>query len=198
MAKSNEKLNTKVWLIFVAVFLISMGLLFVLTIDKPIGDEYKPVYEYGGDFVLKNHTGDVALADQRGKVVVLYFGFLSCTEACPVSLGTIVGAIRKLTPEEREKLQVFFISVDPARDDLKSLQQFASFYEKLFAKEKNPNMIMAITGSQEEVDKVTDMYGVYFDLVDLEGSGLGYTVDHSSRFYMIDGDGQLVNQNFAI
>lgn len=171
---------------------LGLALLYLATIDKPIDEEYKPVYEYGGDFVLQNHTGDVALKDYRGKVVVLYFGFLNCTEACPISIGTIYNAIGKLSPAEREKLQVFFISVDPERDDIAALKAFSNFYVDLFKDTSNPTVLSAITGTRENIDAVSKLYGVYFDLVDLEGSGLGYTVDHSSRFYMIGVDGKLV------
>ncbi|PIE47542.1 MAG: electron transporter [Gammaproteobacteria bacterium] len=191
-----DRLSTRrkvsLFVIIMFILMCGLGIFAALTSDQPLGEKFKDISKYGGDFTLHNHTGDISLSDYQGKVVILYFGFLNCTEACPVSMGTIVGAIGKLSHEEREKLQVFFISVDPARDDLESLKQFSDYYAKRFKNEANPNMIMAITGTQDEIDKVSDDYGVFFDLVDLEGSGLGYTVDHSSRFYMIGGDGKLV------
>lgn len=174
------------------VSLLGLGIFAAATSDQPLGEGMKTVSEYGGDFTLRNHMGEISLSDYKGKVVIAYFGFLNCTEACPISMGTVVKAISKLSHEERDKLQVFFISVDPARDDLPALKEFADYYAKRFKNESNPNMIMAITGTEEEIEKVSDDYGVFFDLVDLEGSGLGYTVDHSSRFYMIGGDGKLV------
>lgn len=184
--------KTKLFLASSVISMLGIGLFAAATIDQPLDQKNKAVYDYGGDFVLHNHKGDIALTDFRNKVVVAYFGFLNCTEACPVSMGTIVSAIGKLSHEERDKLQVFFISVDPARDDIEALKEFSDYYAKRFENEKNPNLIMAITGTQDEIDKVSEDYGVFFDLVDLEGSGLGYTVDHSSRFYMIGGDGKLV------
>lgn len=174
------------------ILMCGIGIFAAATSDQPLGEKFKDVSEYGGEFTLRNHMGEISLSDYKGKVVIAYFGFLNCTEACPVSMGTIVSAIGRLNHEEREKLQVFFISVDPARDDLESLKQFSDYYAKRFKNEANPNIIMAITGTEDEIDKVSDDYGVFFDLVDLEGSGLGYTVDHSSRFYMIDGNGKLI------
>lgn len=188
---SNEH-KTKIWLSFAVVFILGLGLFAATTSEQPIGQKHKPIYEYGGDFVLQNHEGDIALKDYRGKIVVAYFGFLNCTEACPLSMATIVRAVDKLTPEQREKLQVFFISVDPKRDDVNALKEFADHYAKRFAEDSNSNIIMAITGTKDNIKKVSDQYGVFFDLVDLEGSGLRYTIDHSSRFYMIGGDGNLV------
>lgn len=172
--------------------LMGLGIVYLTTVEKPIGEKYKPAYEYGGEFTLNSHKGKVSLSDFTGKTVVIYFGFLSCTEACPLSMSTIVGAIKKLTDEEREKLQVLFVSVDPKRDDLKSLHDFSKHYVQKNDKNKNPDIIMGLTGTKAEVDKVSEQYGVFFELVDLEGSGLGYTVDHSSRFYMIDPDGKLL------
>ncbi len=195
MAKNELSNNKKVKysLISVFVFLFAVMLLAVVTWEQPIGQKHKPIYEYGGDFVLRNHTGEVALKDFRNKVVVVYFGFLSCTEACPISMGTIIKATDKLTPEERAKMQVLFVSVDPARDDEKDLKAFADYYAKRFKDDVNPNMILAVTGTQEEIDKLSEQYGVFFDIVDLEGSGVPYTIDHSSRFYMIGGDGKLID-----
>ncbi len=189
---SNNNKKAKLFLLCVILFILAVAVLAVTTIDQPLGEKHKAVYEYGGDFTLRNHKGDVALKDFRGKVVIVYFGFLSCTEACPVSMGTIIKATDKLTPEERAKMQVLFVSVDPKRDDLNDLKEFAKYYEKRFQDDVNPNMIMAITGTQKEIDDLSKQYGVFFKIVDLEGSAVPYTVDHSSRFYMIDGDGKLV------
>lgn len=174
------------------ILMCGIGIFAAATSDQPLGEKFKDVSEYGGEFTLRNHMGEISLSDYKGKVVIAYFGFLNCTEACPISMGTIVKAISKLSHEERDKLQVFFISVDPARDDIDALKEFSDYYAKRFANENNPNIITAITGTEEEIAKVSEDYGVFFDLVDLEGSGLGYTVDHSSRFYMIGGDGKLV------
>lgn len=190
--KISKSHKMKLGLTAAIISILGLTMFAAATSEQPIGEKHKAVYDYGGDFVLKNHTGNIALKDFRGKVVVAYFGFLNCTEACPLSMATIVKAVDKLTPEEREKLQVFFISVDPKRDDIESLKEFADHYAKRFKNDSNPNLIQAITGTQEEIDAVSKQYGVFFDLIDMEGSGLQYTIDHSSRFYMIGGDGDLV------
>ncbi len=189
---SNSNKGLKYFMIGIVILIISIIILAVTNSPQPLGEKHKPAYDYGGDFVLRNHNGDVALKDFRGKVVVVYFGFLSCTEACPISMGTIIKATDKLTPEERAKMQVLFVSVDPKRDDVNDLKEFADYYAKRFKDDVNPNMILAITGTEDEIDKLSKQYNVSFEIVDLEGSAVPYTVDHSSRFYMIDGDGKLV------
>ncbi|MEP3350016.1 MAG: SCO family protein [Marinomonas sp.] len=169
--------------VFAAIFLsISIIVFYVATTTRPIGEKYKPLSELGGPFTLETKQGPFSLSDIEGKVGVVYFGFLSCTEACPASIGVVQAAYKQLTDEERDNVQFLFISVDPERDSLEDLYDFGDYYD---------NDLLALTGTKEEIDKVTSDYGVFFELTDLEGSALGYTVDHSSRFYMIDKQGKL-------
>ena len=71
----------------------------------------------GGDFLLTAHNGrTIRLSDYRGKVLVLVFGFTHCPDVCPTHLLTYAQAMAKLTPEEAKQVQLFFVSVDPARD----------------------------------------------------------------------------------
>lgn len=148
----------------------------------PVGETYKPLSEYGGDFELFGYDRDYTLDDFKGKVVVLYFGFLNCTEACPQSMTVMRTAFNRLTPEELEKVVGVFVSVDPDRDKREDLKDFAEYYHE---------NVVALTGTQANIDIVTERYGVYFELVDLEGSALGYTVDHASRFYLVNEQGTL-------
>lgn len=180
---SRSQINAIILGVGVAM-IVTIILIFILTLEKPLGENYKPVYEYGGDFALQSYQGEISLADYQGKVVVMYFGFLNCTEACPLSMATIAKTLKRLTPEQREQVQVIFVSVDPKRDDLTSLEAFTKYYDD--------QHIIGITGSEAQIKALSEQYGVFFELVDLEGSGLGYTVDHSSRFYLINRQGDLV------
>jgi len=120
------------------------------------------------------------LADYRGKTVVLYFGYASCPDVCPTSLGLLSLALRKLTLEELEKIQVMFISVDPERDTVDKLKTYAEAF--------HPNII-GITGSAKEIANAAKNYGVMYVKVDMPNSALGYVVDHSSRYYVVGKDG---------
>lgn len=144
----------------------------------------KPASEYGGEFTLQSADGPVSLSDFEGKLVVIYFGFLSCTEACPESMGKINSVFRRLSDEQKAQLQVLFISVDPERDSLANLKKFADYYEN--------GPVIGLTDNQAVIDQISEQYNVLFDLVDLEGSALGYTVDHTSQFYLIDQQGKLI------
>lgn len=178
----NESRVVKVAIFFAVCFSIFIVAFYVTTSTRPIGEKYKPLSELGGPFTLETKNGPFSLSDIEGKVGVVYFGFLSCTEACPASIGVVQAAYKQLTNDERSGVQFLFVSVDPERDSLEDLYDFGDYYD---------NDLLALTGSQEKIDKVTSDYGVFFELTDLEGSALGYTVDHSSRFYMIDKEGEL-------
>lgn len=146
---------------------------------------HKPASEFGGEFTLESIDGDVSLSDFSGKVVVIYFGFLSCTEACPQSMAKINSMLRRLSEQDKQQLQILFVSVDPKRDSLQALNQFSNYY----AEQGN---VLAITGTEAEIKALTQQYNVLFDLIDLEGSALGYTVDHTSQFYFVDQAGKLL------
>jgi protein SCO1/2 len=81
----------------------------------------------GGDFRLTSANGPVSLADFRGKVVLIYFGYTWCPDICPTNLAIIAYGLKQLSPEERGDVQVLFVSVDPERDDPARLAEFAVF-----------------------------------------------------------------------
>lgn len=135
----------------------------------------------GGDFTLHSLKGPVSLSDYRGKVVVLYFGYTSCPDICPTALSLAAGALRRLSPEERKGVAGIFVSVDPERDGLKLLHDYATQFDPL---------IVGVTGSAEELKEIALRYGVYYKKVNVEGA-MGYVVDHSSATYIIDREGRL-------
>lgn len=134
----------------------------------------------GGDFSLATGAGDVKLSDFRGKALVLYFGFASCPDVCPMALSYLNGVLNKF--EKRDEVQVLFVSVDYKRDTPDSVSQYASFFNKDF---------VGATGTKEQIDEAAKKYGVYYKFIEMEDSELGYTVDHTSRFFIIDKKGNL-------
>jgi len=171
-------------LIVAGLFIAGLIAVYIATTTVPVGEKLKSLKDLGGEFHLNSINGVVDLKEYEGKVVVLYFGFLNCAEVCPASMGVMSAAFKKLPADQFPNVQGFFISVDPKRDDLKSLNEFAQYFDQ---------RIQGLTGTQDEINALTKQYGVYFDLVDMESSELGYTVDHSSRFYIISPTGQLID-----
>lgn len=135
----------------------------------------------GGDFTLTSADGPVSLKDFRGQVVVFYFGYASCPDACPTTLGATSQALGTLSAAELARVQPIFISIDPARDAPAALKEYAAFF--------HPKML-GLTGSNGDIAELARRYGVYYRRQE-SNSASGYTVDHSSSLYVINGAGQI-------
>lgn len=175
--------TTKIILAFFSILIVGLIAFYFATSTLPLGEKYKPIDHYGGEFTLQSADGPVSLSDFKGKAVVMYFGFLNCTEACPASMSVLKKALSRMPAEQVAQVQPIFISVDPKRDTVENLAEFSDYY--------HPNMI-GLTDTEKNIKALSKQYGVFFDLVDLEGSAANYTVDHSSRFYIIDTQGVLI------
>lgn len=138
----------------------------------------------GGDFTLTAADGPVSLADLRGRLVLIYFGYASCPDVCPTSLALTTAALNTLAPAERERVRVLFISVDPGRDTPEKLRQYAGHF--------HPN-ITGVTGSPEALAAVAARYGAAYRMTPVE-SAAGYVVDHTSVTSVVAPDGRLVEQ----
>ena len=138
----------------------------------------------GGEFTLKSAYGSVNLSDFADKWVVIYFGFMSCPDVCPTALSSLAAAIRSLEASMQARMQPLFISVDPARDTLTDMRDYTAYFY--------PTML-GLTGELPYLEKLAQRYGAFFHHVPLKDSAMPYTVDHSSRLYVVDPDGKLVN-----
>lgn len=136
----------------------------------------------GGDFMLSREGQSFSLADYRGQVVLLYFGYTSCPDVCPTSMAVMRKVLRQLDPAELERVQGVFVSVDPERDSPERLADYAAFF--------HPE-ILGVSGSEGELAAAGSRYGAAWQRVDT-GSEMGYSVDHSSHIYVIGPDGRLV------
>ena len=174
MMTRNKNLLAIVMLILAAVIVS----LFYL---KP-NNSYQPV-QLGGEFQGKSIDGDVSLSDFRGKLVLLYFGYTSCPDICPTSLTSMKFAFNELDDQQLNQIQPIFYSVDPDRDSLEQLQVYSQFFSPL---------ILGMTGSRQQIDSAIKLYGAYYRMVEQPDSAMGYTVDHSSKIYLIDQQGEFL------
>ena len=131
---------------------------------------------------LTAHTGrPVSLQDLRGRVLLIYFGYTSCPDACPATMATLAAAVAELRPAQRDKVQVILISVDPRRDTPDVLAEYLSHFSPTF---------MGITGSREALEEVIAPFGVYFaDGEHLDGGD--HLVDHTARVFAVDKEAKL-------
>lgn len=170
----------RILLILTACLLAGMIVAFLL---KPTTAQNSAISTHlGGDFTLQSLAGPVSLSDFRGKAVVIYIGYASCPDVCPTALAILSQALKNLPPEQRAQVQGIFISVDPERDTLEHLDRYSRFFS---------DQIIGVTGSREQIDAVVKQYGAFYRKVELEGSAMGYAMDHSSRLYLVAPDGQL-------
>lgn len=139
----------------------------------------------GGEFTLTAADGPHSLSDYQGKLVLVYFGYTYCPDICPTNLGNLSVAYRKLTPAEKNQLQILFVSVDPERDTPERLKQYADYFEA---------GIVGLTGKPQIISEIAQRYGVVYAKVDDPNNGTHYAVDHSAFTYVVDPQGDLKQQ----
>ncbi|WP_018413173.1 SCO family protein [Methyloversatilis thermotolerans] len=137
--------------------------------------------DYGKGFALTDHTGAPrTLADYRGKVVTLFFGFTHCPDVCPTSLATMHQAMTLLGPDA-ERVQVLFVTLDPARDTTTLLADYVPRFDPSF---------VGLRGDAATTAAVAKDYKVFFQKV--EGTTPdSYTLDHSAGTFVHDAQGRL-------
>ena len=122
--------------------------------------------------------GPRSLADFRGRVVVVFFGFVHCPDACPTELFKLALVMKKLGALGN-RIQVLFITLDPQRDTPAVLKSYVSAFDP---------RIVALTGTTAQIDAAAASFFVQYARV---GAGADYTIDHSTSTYVIDAAGRL-------
>jgi protein SCO1/2 len=122
--------------------------------------------------------GKLSLANYRGKVVLLGFGFTSCPEVCPTTLAVLAQARKKLGAQG-EQLQVVYVTVDPERDNAEQMRVYLRGFDPTF---------VGGTGTPAQLAAVRKDYGV---MAERKKFGNSYTYAHSSSVYLIDRNGLL-------
>ncbi len=135
----------------------------------------------GGDFTLVEDNGKVFhLSDCRGKVVLLFFGYTSCPNACPITLAKLSRAFA-LLGSAREKVLTVFVTVDPQRDTPAKLKEYLGYF--------GVNAV-GLTGTKAQIDSVVGAYHAFYQKVPTK-SAMGYTINHSTNVYLIGKQGKV-------
>jgi len=161
---------------------ISLGLTFFDNNDSG-SNASQMNYPEGGDFTLHNGDKEVNLSDYDDKLRFIFFGYTSCPDICPTALALVSSSLKQLTEEELAQVQVFFISVDPDRDNAQKLRDYTKYFH---------SKILGITGTKSEIDKVVKQYGAAYRKVESD-SAMGYLVDHSASVYVVGKKGKIVD-----
>ena len=137
--------------------------------------------EYARDFALTDHTGKPrTLADFKGKVVFLFFGYTQCPDVCPTTMAEMASVLKELGPDA-DKVQVLFVTVDLARDTQELLAQYVPAFDPRF---------IGLYGDAAATAKVAKEFKVFY----AKSAGTtpdSYSMDHTAGSYVFDQQGKI-------
>jgi protein SCO1/2 len=137
------------------------------------------------DFTLPHgQDGQFSLSGQRGRVVLIFFGYTHCPDVCPTTLATYK-QIHDRLGKDAERVAFVFITVDPARDTPEVVARYAAAFNPAFT---------GLSGDEQQLASVWKDYGVYHKIVTPSNGSSDrgvYTVEHSSQTYLVAPDGSL-------
>ena len=137
--------------------------------------------DYAKDFALTDHNGKPrTLADFKGKVVVIFFGFTQCPDVCPTTMAEMAGVMKQLG-SDAEKVQVLFVTVDHERDTQSLLATYVPNFDSSF---------LGLYGDKAATDKVAKEFKVFYQKVPGK-TPESYTVDHTAGSYVFDQQGRI-------
>jgi protein SCO1/2 len=136
--------------------------------------------EFGRDFQLTDHNGKPrTLADFKGKVVAIFFGYTHCPDVCPTALGELAIVVNELG-KDAGRMQVLFITADPERDTPALLSRYVPAFHPDF---------LGLYGDVDATARTAKEFKVFYQKQPLPGGG--YSVDHSAGTYIYDTKGRL-------
>lgn len=148
-------------------------------------ESFKGIDITGAPYAQRLELPDTAgqprsLADFKGKVTVVFFGFTQCPDVCPTTLLELAQAKKALGPDG-DKVQGVFVTVDPERDTPEVLKAYVDNFA---------TGIVALRGTPEETAAVAKGFKVYYAKVPGETKG-SYTMDHTAGSYIFDSNGHV-------
>jgi len=136
---------------------------------------------YGRDFQLTGHDGRPrTLADFRGKVVVLFFGYTQCPDVCPTTLSELVEVMKRLGPDA-SRVQVLFATIDPDRDKPELLAEYVPAF--------NPSFL-GLYGDADATARTAKEFRVFYQKQP-GPTPTTYSMDHSAGTFLFDPQGRL-------
>ena len=137
--------------------------------------------EYARQFSLPDADGKPrTLADFKGKVTAVFFGYTQCPDACPTTMAELTGIEKSLGPDA-SRLQVVFITVDPSRDTPALLKNYVTNFRPDF---------LALRGDEAQTKAVTREFKVFYEKVPGRTEDT-YTIDHTAGLYLFDPQGRI-------
>lgn len=137
--------------------------------------------DFGKELALTGHDGKPrSLADFRGKVVVLFFGYTHCPDVCPTTLADMAAVMKQLG-SDAARVQVLFVTLDPERDTPAVLANYAPAFDAGF---------LGLYGDAAATQRAAKEFKIFYEKRPGGAPG-SYTLDHSGQSYVFDTQGRL-------
>ncbi len=166
-----------------SVAVLSSGMLVACSEDKP---QFSAIdltgADYAKDFALADPQGRTrTLADFRGKVVAMFFGYTHCPDFCPTTMAELA-QVKQSLGAEGKRLQAIFVTVDPERDTAENLKSYVSAFD--------PEFVALRPENEQQLSALAKDFKVYYKKVEGKSPG-SYTMDHLAGMYLYDPQGRL-------
>ena len=133
------------------------------------------------EFRLTDHHGKTrTLADFRGEVVMIFFGYTQCPDVCPTTLAELKSALQELGPEAK-RVQVLFVTLDPERDTREVLANYVAAFDPRF---------LGLYANPETTAKTANEFRIFYQKRP-GPTPSSYTLDHTAGSYVIDAQGRV-------
>jgi len=174
--------STRALIILSLSVLIVIGLLLSNIINKNVQTEYSSTTKLGIPFELTDSNGNkITEKAFIGSPTALFFGFAHCPDVCPLTLHRISLLMEKLG-NKQNKLNVYFITLDPERDTWKFLNEYLTTFN---------DSIVGITGESKKIKALAKSWGIHSKKVSSEGEN--YLIDHTGLIILLDKNGNFLN-----
>ena len=144
------------------------------------GEQGMPGTQIGGHFVLETATGSLDTSTLDTDLMMIYFGYTYCPDVCPTELARMAQIYEGLD-NDKTRVSGLFVTVDPERDTIDAVTEYAEVFDPSFK---------GLAGDLAQIEAVMRQYQVYAQKVGDDPET--YTVDHSSRIYLMDRDAKLM------
>ncbi len=137
--------------------------------------------DYATGFALTDHNGQPrSLADFKGKVVMIFFGFTQCPDVCPTSMAEMA-QVKQMLGADGDRLQGLFVSIDPERDTPEIMKAYMAAFDPSF---------LALYSKPDELPALAKSFKIYYKKVP-GNTPENYTMDHSAGSYIYDPQGRV-------
>ena len=153
--------------------------------DNPAGtltaSRVDPPFELADVPLETTEGGSMSLADPEARLTLVFFGYTHCPDVCPLVMSTIATALTRLEPEDRDQVQLVFVTTDPPRDDAETIRRYLAGYD--------PTAI-GLTGDLDDIATLGESVGIFVADAEALASG-GYDLgSHGSQVIAVDATGQ--------